>query len=450
MKSGTLYGIHAESSNQAVPLMHKYQAAGVQIAALLAHENPGLCVDAKVINPNILTIARWHNPNSEYEGGGGSEPWPLAKQIDFAAHAIQLIFDRTNDTEYQNSDYFCPGLNEWDKPGVTGWRNMAETWVLLCKEAARRSPEMEAKGLHPIRLAIPGTNNGTPEWDEMQAVAATGLFDLMKQRGDIFILHEGVWWDEPIDQGHGDLIPGAPSVPAGAGSKVGRVNYWYGLLGVQVPFVITEFYDGNKRSTDPAVRLAAMQWADRLYRHNPWCRGFCPFELTDIVDGPWWLVDFTPTFQSPAMLADMLAEKDKPNPTPTPGPIPPETDMDAQNKLAIAGHANDILALCWLDGKVTPFTILPPNKVIPFYHINGTLFAPQPLLDAAGNPRPVTWQMVATEVRGTLLRVVDKDGKRVNRLPEPVDDTVPVTVSSEAAPGLPSKDELQAKVRRKR
>ena len=35
----------------------------------------------------------------------------------------------------------------------------------------------------------------------MVAVKETGLFDLMKARGDIFILHEGVWWDEPIDQG---------------------------------------------------------------------------------------------------------------------------------------------------------------------------------------------------------------------------------------------------------
>ena len=144
MKSGTLYGIHAESASQAVPLMKRYQAAGVQIAALLAHENPGLCVDAKAINPNILTIARWHNPNPEFEGGGGSEPWPPAKQQEFASKAIQLIFDRTNDTEYAAADYFCPGLNEWDKPGVSGWRNMAELWVLLCREASRRSPEMEA------------------------------------------------------------------------------------------------------------------------------------------------------------------------------------------------------------------------------------------------------------------------------------------------------------------
>lgn len=44
----------------------------------------------------------------------------------------------------------------------------------------------------------------------------------------------------------------------------------------------------------------------------------------------------------------------------------------------------------------------------------------------------------------------DLQGNVVNRLPEYIDDTKPVVVADEA-PGLPSKEELQAKkVRRKR
>ena len=82
---------------------------------------------------------------------------------------------------------------------------------------------------------------------------------------------------------------------------------------MQVPFVITEWYDGLKRVHDPALRLARMKWYDRLVRRNPWCRGFLPFELTDIVNGPWWQVHSTLMFKSDAMLADMVAEKDKPN-----------------------------------------------------------------------------------------------------------------------------------------
>lgn len=316
MKRGTLYGIHAEASSQAVPLMEKYQAAGAQVACLLAHENPGLCVDAKRINPSIVTIARWHNPVHKWEGGQDVFHWSASERQAFAEASIQLIFDRTNDTEYQASDYFCPGLNEWDPPegAGAGYRAMADVLKLLCQEAQRRSPEMTARGLHPIQLAIPGFNNGTPEWVEMLAMRESGLFKLMEARGDLLMVHEGVWWDEPITQGFGDLIPGAPSVPDNAGSKCGRFNYWYGGLGIRVPFVVSEWYDGNKRVTPPDVRLAAMKWYDRLVRRNPYCRGFCPFELTDLVDGPWWQVDFTPTFRSQAMLEDMIAQKDVLNP----------------------------------------------------------------------------------------------------------------------------------------
>lgn len=47
--------------------------------------------------------------------------------------------------------------------------------------------------------------------------------------------------------------------------------------------------------------------------------------------------------------------------------------------------------------------------------------------------------------------VLDKEGKRTSRLPEPEMDVTPVQLATEAAPGLPSKEELKAKkVRRKR
>lgn len=386
MKSGTMYGIHAEASSQAVPLMRKFQEHGVQVAAILAHENPGLCTDAKAINPNILTIARWTNPNSRWEGGQDVAHWSAAERQDFAIKAIQLIFDRTNDTEYQASDYFCAGWNESDPPELNGdgYRALAEVFKLTCQEATRRSPEMVARGLHPIRLAIPGFNNGTPEYVEMQAMKDTGLFELMRARGDLFMLHEGVWWEQPITHGHGDRIPGAPSVPPGAGSLCGRFNYWYGLLGVQVPFVVSEWYDGNRRVDDPLKRLEAMKWYDRLVRRNPWCRGFCPFELTDTVDGPWWQVDFTPTFQSDAMLADMIAEKDKPNPTPAGGTVPPigDDDMDEVTKTKIREHANAILALVepmpWWMVPALPFVCVARTQPLTTYRLDRTVFDVRP------------------------------------------------------------------------
>jgi hypothetical protein len=405
MKSGTLIGIGAESTNQAVPLMRRFHDAGADIAGVIAVENPGLNTDAKKVSPSIPTIARWLNPNNKWERGHDVYNWPKSEREDFAAHSIQMVFDRTNDEEYASSDFFCPGINEPDppEPNGAGYKALAEVMIMLCDEATRRSPEMVARGLHPIKLAIPGFNAGTPEFNEMQAVVATGLLDKMKARGDILMFHEGPGFGQPTWDGYGDLIPGAPSVPPGAGSLCGRLNYWYGLLGAKVPFAVTEFYDGNTRDTPPAQRVNAIIWYDKLLRHNPYALFFAPFEITDIVDGPWWRWDFTPAFQSPEMLAYMLAEKGKPNPTPQGGGIPPEVDMDATVKAEIAGHAQDILSLVWLDGKTYPFTLPAPNKVLTFRHADGSPFAP-------AITRNVTWTMTVKARSGTLLLVLDQAG----------------------------------------
>lgn len=73
----------------------------------------------------------------------------------------------------------------------------------------------------------------------------------------------------------------------------------------------------------------------------------------------------------------------------------------------------------------------------------------------AGTRRTVRGHWVADSMPDTISSydfeyLLADDGKKVSRLPEPVDDTVPVKLTTEAAPGLPSKEELQAKVRRKR
>ena len=322
MTTGTLYGIHAEQSSQTVNLVQRAKNAGVRYAAVIPVHNPGLCVDVKQIEPRTLTISRFVNPNDRWEGGQDVANWTSQEVLDFAHQSLQSALSQMNDEEYQASDYLCPGLNEWDAPESNGWEKSALAWKALLDEADRLSPTYVARGLHPIRLAIPGSSQGTPEYAEMVAVKNTGLFIRMKARGDLFMLHEGVFWDEPIDLGFGDLIPGAPFVPPGGGSRCGRFNYWYSL-NVGVEFVITEFYDGKRRDAANLAlqdahnleRLSRMKWYDRLLRQNPWSRGFCCFELTDDPNSSWRQQDYTPVFQSQAMLDDMVAEKDKPNAT---------------------------------------------------------------------------------------------------------------------------------------
>ena len=322
MTTGTLYGMHGESGNQIVNLVQRARDAGVYYAAVIAVHNPGLCIDVKRIESRTLTIARFKNPNDRWEGGQDVVFWSAQEVLDFASQSLQSALSQMNDEEYQASDYLCPGVNEWDAPEPNGWEKSALAWKALLDEADRLSPAYVSRGLHPIRLAIPGSSQGTPEYAEMVAVKNTGLFTRMKARGDLFMLHEGVFWDEPIDLGFGDLLPGAPFVPPGGGSRCGRFNYWYSL-NVGVEFVVTEFYDGRRRDAPTQAlqdahnleRLSRMKWYDRLLRQNPWSRGFCCFELTDDPNSAWRQQAYTLVFQSQAMLDDMVAERDKPNAT---------------------------------------------------------------------------------------------------------------------------------------
>lgn len=334
----TKYGAHGESSNQIIPLQRAYQAHGVSLAVTLGMENPGLATDAKALGVP-LTISRWTNPNGRWEGGQDVLSWSLFERNDFVGHSIQMIFDRTNDTEYKNSDYFVPGYNEWcpndpfqddwtnpdgtrksgRKPYPAGWKAMGEVFCMMLDKATERSQETTRLGLHPIRLALPGFNAGTPEYTEMVAFFGAKLVDgvplaqKMKQRGDILLCHEGVFFNQPIDTGFGQQLPGAPIVP-NSGTLCLRVNVCeyviQQIIGSGIPWVAGEWYDGNTKDTDPKVRLAAMRWYDQHARLSPWYRGFCAFELTDDPNSTWAKVDFTKTFNSEAMLLDMIAQKD--------------------------------------------------------------------------------------------------------------------------------------------
>ena len=59
----------------------------------------------------------------------------------------------------------------------------------------------------------------------------------------------------------------------------------------------------------------------------------------------------------------------------------------------------------WPEGLISPSrALLKPNRVMTFYHADGTIYSPQPLLV------PVTWTMWVNERRGRLLRVYDQLG----------------------------------------
>jgi hypothetical protein len=154
-----------------------------------------------------------------------------------------------------------------------------------------------------LRLALFSFNAGTPEWVDMTAIVDTGVFSRAKAGGHILALHEGVFGNDPIDNGWnihfvdengnpinqdtgivapGGWIPGAPVVE-GAGPMSFRYRFLYHLLKERdevVPLFVSEFYAGG--GYDPVNLpdvVGRMQWYDREMRHDDFALGFGPFTL---------------------------------------------------------------------------------------------------------------------------------------------------------------------------
>ena len=169
-----------------------------------------------------------------------------------------------------------------------------------------------------LKIAIFSLNAGTPEWNEMEAMANSGVFGRAKQGGHILALHEGVLWhDKPIDYMWGDSIPGAPHVE-GAGPLHFRYRYLYHLLkqrGEVIPLFISEWYSSGYTATGETAEsaVAKFRWCDEKYRQDYWVLGFCPFTL-----GPsnqWSREDFDFAYDAAVQYA--ISIKDEQNARPS-------------------------------------------------------------------------------------------------------------------------------------
>lgn len=381
--SGALYGMHAQEPGRIVPILDAYKAQGVSVRALNSVENPGLDRDAH--DRGVLTtIARFKNPNDRWEGGQDADTWSDSEIASFCQQSIQMLFDRTNPWERAGVTHWIPGYNEWNPSGAvpgdsnaTDWSRIATIFMRLMDEAEARSAEFG----QPIRLVLPNVSQGTPQYNQMQQFLATGIGDRMALRDDRFGVHEGPFTGQPIDIGSGDIIPGAPAVPQGAGSAVGRIYYWISL-GLKAKFVVTEAYDGLDRNTPVGDRLARMRYMDQLYRHSPLYDGACFFELEINPSSQWFVTDFTPVFDVPPsptgpMLDELLAERDTPNPIPFPEDTMPITQAE---KNALLADANSLLTKINAIGvddwwNALPLGTLTPSRVttnllttLDFYH----------------------------------------------------------------------------------
>ncbi|MHC4542901.1 MAG: hypothetical protein ACYSYL_00040 [Planctomycetota bacterium] len=139
---------------------------------------------------------------------------------------------------------------------------------------------MDLADLRGIKLAIMSLNAGTPEWVDMQAMVATGVFQQAHDRGHIIALHEGVFGDDPVDKWWGQEIPGAPVIPPDAGPLCGRFLYLVDAIqraGQDVPpFLISEFVAGGGYDNILGV-MARFIWYDELLARHPEVIGVTPF-----------------------------------------------------------------------------------------------------------------------------------------------------------------------------
>ncbi len=273
----------------------------------------------KAGSPHTLIVAR-----KTFAGDEGVNNLAQMNETEIAKEAERLmaalyakcVEERQYDGDrLQYIDYLESPVNEADPPGAEGYAKLAKLMIYMMDIA-------ENWDLPVRKLALFSLNAGTPEWNEMEAMVQTGVFERMQAGGHIISLHEGtlpiagysmettpvdLWW------GPEHTIPGAPAVP-GSGALNCRYRYLLHLIrqrGLYVPILISEFYaGGGYDGADPEKIMQRMAWYDEQVRHDPEVIGFTPFTFGGKGVG-WDKQDYD--FMLPRLFQYTLEQKDRQN-----------------------------------------------------------------------------------------------------------------------------------------
>jgi len=303
VRKGSKLGVHAIVANRVVHFAQALAAEGAAFPVIKAVDDLGWLAAAKESSPQSIILARL---TSVHEGCEGVND-PSVDLDQMANRLVNVILRKLrSDPGLRDVVDYWEVVNEPDPPGAEGYRRLAEL-MIRCMERAEQ---------HGLKLAIFSFNAGTPEWDEMVAVAETGVFARARQGGHILTLHEGVFGNDPVDKWWGDPIPGAPQVD-GAGALCFRYRYLYHLLqqrGEVVPLVVSEFYAGGGREGEitPEEVVERMRWYDEKARADYWVWAFCPFTLGPV--GDWLTHDYE--FAYPALVQYALSLREAENALP--------------------------------------------------------------------------------------------------------------------------------------
>jgi hypothetical protein len=149
--------------------------------------------------------------------------------------------------------------NEEDPVGTAGHTWLAEFYK-ECMTIAEKNGFI---------VACFSYSTGVPEWDEMQVVVKTGVFERIRNGGHFFALHE---YARPINQWYGEALePVAEGVdPSDKGPLMFRYRYWKAALGWLPNTILTEAnINGGLATISPADWEEQMRWWLDELQHDP-------------------------------------------------------------------------------------------------------------------------------------------------------------------------------------
>ncbi len=285
-------GLHTiQPGGQEINWISQMAQSGSPFVMVKGVDCPQLSVGVKRVSPETQTVVRF----TGYDDVQAISDSEMPNYAAIAQRAFQP-YDRLTAEEQAKADWFEP-INEPSPPDVAGYERLSLLMKHLMEEANRRG----------VKILLYSLNAGTPEWEQMLAMANSGVFDMAKAWRHGLALHEGVFGRDDVERGFGDAIPGAPYVP-GAGSLCFRYRYLYHLLkerGVVIPLVLSEFrVNGGGIGLQTSELIRRFLWYDLGIRKDKFVLATLPFTVAP--SSGWENHDYSPIY--PDLMAALRAE----------------------------------------------------------------------------------------------------------------------------------------------
>jgi hypothetical protein len=306
---GSKIGLHGIFSNNIKKFTQQVIDGGTYYRAVKAVDDISWLKDIKAVSPKTLTFGRFTRFHDTVQMTGD-----LREEADWVMD--QILSDMNTHRDYV--DYW-EITNEMDPPSVDGYRQFAELHFYLMEIAEREG----------FKIALFSWNAGTPEWDELQAVAETGVFGRAKQGGHTLSVHEGTFGMQNVKTWYGDYdvngnhdpskkdgcsLPGQPHSYLDRGALCCRYRWLYEDFlkprNEVIPVLISEFGMGQyrKRNQTPQAWVAELAWYDERMREDYYVIGNCLFTLG--WTGQWQSHDFEQAM--PEVNRHVIGMKDAP------------------------------------------------------------------------------------------------------------------------------------------